>query len=470
MKIITVSVIAVLCLVLPTSMAQTLNDTSSKLDYTSSMFRLAEDHFEQGEYEQAIVLYDEILEVFPGNISTLKMKGVAQSNLGYHKVSMEQFFRILQYQPDDIHALAGMGVGLGYLGEYKESKKYFEKALKINPENIMLQNYNGYIQKVIEKYPYTPTEKPEQLVSKITAKVPSWTENNIQWWLQEYISDSEFISSVQFLMSSDIITVSGALDTDYTNQDLSDIKKDIKGITKEKAFVIVLQYLLENKIIESNIKKQTQKELDDEFSYFKKYVRKIVKNVADEKRFVEFPNPSQDVIKKFLRDYSKWNLEESLKYARTFPDPTFITQGDTIVIQYGIFVNDQPSGLPLDHVETLKESVKFWESQSLTIDEKKARVDFEFTNSKSEANVWVTWVVRNLGEGVLGHANIGKGVVEVALGDYKCDGSFQLYDVQSVEYIMRHELGHTIGLGHVADEDNIMHRAYTPGYAYCLLG
>ena len=44
-------------------------------------------------------------------------------------------------------------------------------------------------------------------------------------------------------------------------------------------------------------------------------------------------------------------------------------------------------------------------------------------------NVWVTWVVRDIGEGVLGHAHLGKGVVEVTLGDYNCDGSFQLYDV-----------------------------------------
>ena len=41
---------------------------------------------------------------------------------------------------------------------------------------------------------------------------------------------------------------------------------------------------------------------------------------------------------------------------------------------------------------------------------------FEITPSKAGANVWVTWVVRNIGEGVLGHAHLGKGVVEVALG------------------------------------------------------
>jgi len=96
-------------------------------------------------------------------------------------------------------------------------------------------------------------------------------------------------------------------------------------------------------------------------------------------------------------------------------------------------------------------------------------VVFSYTNLKSEANVWVTWVVRDLGEGVLGHAHLGKGVVEVALGDYTCDGSFQLYDVPTVNDIMTHELGHSIGFQHSSDSNSIMYSSLKPNYAYCLL-
>jgi predicted Zn-dependent protease len=60
-------------------------------------------------------------------------------------------------------------------------------------------------------------------------------------------------------------------------------------------------------------------------------------------------------------------------------------------------------------------------------------------------------VVGNIREGVLGHADLGKGVVEVTLGDCNCEGSLQLYDVKSVEAIMTHELGHSIGLKHVEE-------------------
>ena len=98
------------------------------------------------------------------------------------------------------------------------------------------------------------------------------------------------------------------------------------------------------------------------------------------------------------------------------------------------------------------------------------KVHFIPTMTKSDANLWVTWVVRDLGEGVLGHANLKKGVVEVALGGYACDGSFQLFDVDTVEKIMTHELGHGIGLKHSQNPNSIMYPTLSETrYAYCLL-
>jgi hypothetical protein len=142
-----------------------------------------------------------------------------------------------------------------------------------------------------------------------------------------------------------------------------------------------------------------------------------------------------------------------------------------------IYINEQPAGLPLDHVSTLENSFIYWEEKEFdTTDGKKAVVRFDKTDLKSEANVWVTWVVRNLGENVLGHATLGKGVVEVAIGSYGCDGSFQLFGVDTVKTIMTHELGHSLGLLHDSDEENkdgipnIMYPSISKtDYAYCLL-
>ena len=230
--------------------------------------------------------------------------------------------------------------------------------------------------------------------------------------------------------------------------------------------------MIENGIIYIEFAESTKKnQQEQEYLLFEKYLREISKNIIEEKRYIEYPNPSEDVIKKFLRDYIKWNFEEEVKNESiNFPDPNYEVINDSYHIQYKVFVNQQPSGLPLDHVSTLENSLKFWENQDITINNKKAKIDFEIIRDKQDANIWITWVVRDLGEGVLGHAHLGKGVVEVALGDYNCDGSFQLYDVSSVERIMTHELGHSIGLPHVVDPENIMFPSMSPNYAYCLLG
>jgi len=111
------------------------------------MFNQAHEHFVNGEYKQAIVIYDEILEIAPNNISTLKMKGIVQSNLEEHNNSLKQFFIVLQHRPNDVISLTGMGVGFGNLGEYHESISYFEKALEAKPNSTVIKNYKEFIEK-----------------------------------------------------------------------------------------------------------------------------------------------------------------------------------------------------------------------------------------------------------------------------------------------------------------------------------
>ena len=146
------------------------------------MFNLAKNHFVDGEYKQAIAIYDEILEIAPNNISTLKMKGIAQSNLDEHSKSLKQFFKVLQHKPNDIISLTGMGVGFGNLGEYQESIAYFEKASIAKPDSIVINNYKDFINNVISKYPYTATEKPEQIKPAQITSIPEWIRPIAKWW------------------------------------------------------------------------------------------------------------------------------------------------------------------------------------------------------------------------------------------------------------------------------------------------
>jgi len=399
-----------------------------------NLYKQANEHFMLGEYHQAIEIYDEILEESPSSKKTLLMKGIALSNLERHKSSILEFYKVNQQDENNITALIGLGVGFGNFGEYKEALKYFEQAYELQPKNHIVINYYEFATKTIGKYPYNEVEKPEIFTLNIPQTIPEWIKNTAGWWADGQIPDEEFLKGIDFLIDNGLLIIN---------------IPDIQALTEEK----------------QKIKDRNEWE-------FSRYLDRIAKEVSQEKRYIEYPNPSNDVIKKFLRDYVKWNYDQQIEIGnQSFPNPEYVLIDDVYHLEYKIYVNEQPTGLPLDHVSTLVNSFKVWEEEEFSAnDGKKVKIHFVTTNTRSDANLWVTWVVRDLGEGVLGHANLGKGVVEVALGGYGCDGNFQLFHVNTVEYIMTHELGHGIGLKHSNDENSIMYPAMkNTQYAYCIL-
>ena len=232
------------------------------------MFNEATALFHNGEYKQAISIYDEILEIAPNNISTLKMKGIAQSNQGEHKKSLEQFFTVLQHRPDDAISLAGMGVGFGYLGEYQEAISYFEKALKERPNSTVIQNYMQFINNVITKYPYTPTEKPKGLDEKSIASIPEWVKPIAKWWSTNDIGDSEFVSALMFMINNKIIEIPPVETQGIVEENIPEWIKNnagwwADGEIDDDAFVQGIQYMIENGLITINVDETTQRTQED---------------------------------------------------------------------------------------------------------------------------------------------------------------------------------------------------------------
>ena len=474
-------------------------------DERGMLFIKALEPFLKGEYEKSIQIFDEILEIYPEDYKSFEMKGVALSNLrlestlamqpqqntaprdpsNLNKSSMLEFYKALEINPNSVLALNGMGLGFGNFGEYSEAETYFKKSLEINPDNKVTQNYLISLENLKKKYSLNvfenPTKKPDFLEKMEENIIPPWIKNNAGWWADGKINDNDFISGIEYLIEKKIISIGTYVSKKNSTDLIPDwIKNNAgwwsSGKIPDQDFLASIEYLIENSIINVNAQTDSelvQKQLERKAWSFEQYIRDIQTDVKNQNRYVENINPSEYVIIKYWKDYHKWNLEQFLNKPDVFPDRKIWIDSETdrYVIEYMIYINEQPAGLPIDHVSTLKNSFNYWEEKEFdTSDGKKAVARFYVTDIRHEANVWVTWVIRDLGEGVLGHANLGKGVVEVAVGSYGCDGSFQLFDVNTVEYVMTHELGHSIGLGHSVNTENIMYPSISYlDYAYCLL-
>ena len=475
------------------------------MDERTKLLAEAQEPFLKGEYEKTIKIYDEILKIYPADSKILEMKGIALSNLrlestlamqpqqnvsprdpsNLNKLSMLEFYKALEINPNSVLALNGMGLGFGNFGEYSEAERYFKKSLEIDPNNQVTQNYLISLEKLEQKYSLdifeNPTKKPAFLQALEERTIPYWIKNNAGWWSDDKISDNDFIAGIEYLIKNKIINLS----SQNINENSSDvipawIKNNAgwwsAGKISDGDFLSGIKYLIENSIIKVNAQTDSelvQKELERKAWNFEQYLKNIQNDIKNQNRYVENINPSEYVIIKYWKDYHKWNLEQFINRPNIFPDRYvwLDPETDRYVIEYKVYINDQPDGLPIDHVSTLENSFSFWEKYTnlSANDGKKVDIRFNTTGIQGEANIWITWVVRNMGEGVLGHATLGKGVIEVAIGGYGCDGSFQLLDVDTVEYVMTHELGHSIGLNHATNPDNIMYNVvpYT-GYAYCL--
>ena len=462
----------------------------------------AEIYFMDGQYTKSINVYDQILETVPDS-EIYTMKGIALHNLRFqstlahqaqeitgkyeltttNKWAMIEFYKALEIDQNDVIALNGMGLGFGSFGEYEEAKRYFKKALKIEPNNIISQNYINYLEKIEKKFPYEPTEKPAFLEKIEENKIPLWIKNNAAWWTQDKISDTDFIQGIEYLVQKKIINPVVSNTVQITNTEGTDIipswvRNNAKwwsaGLISDEEFLSAIGYLIENGLIElENVEnsEMVKREIERTSWNFERYLINLEKKINDEGKYIEYPNPSVEVIKKYVRDYEKYNYSAYLDTNENFPDREVTLIDDVYYVEYLYHVADQPPSLPQDHMSTLQQSLDFWEAQkwSNTADGKAAKVKFTESNTRSGANVWITWVVRNLGENVLGHAQIGKCVVDVSLGGFGCDGSFQLYTVDTVRNVMTHELGHSLGLGHSNNENSVMYPTLKPYFSYCLL-
>ena len=103
----------------------------------------------------------------------------------------------------------------------------------------------------------TENTEPDSLDSVATSKIPDWVRGNAEWRAQGAISDSDFVSGIQYLIKEGIMTIPETA-KGQGGGDSKEIPSWIKnnadwwaqGLITDGDFVKGIQYLVEQGIIE----------------------------------------------------------------------------------------------------------------------------------------------------------------------------------------------------------------------------
>jgi tetratricopeptide (TPR) repeat protein len=104
---------------------------------TSIQILLARSKYDANNYEETLVICDNILKKDGKNVSALWMKGDCLRLLNKFEESIVRYAEVLQLDSKHEKSLAGMGSSLTQIGKLKDALIYLDKAIELDP-NICL--------------------------------------------------------------------------------------------------------------------------------------------------------------------------------------------------------------------------------------------------------------------------------------------------------------------------------------------
>lgn len=94
-------------------------------------------------YDEALALYDKILQDNPGDLISSNSKGIVLSLLGRHDEALAMYEQILRRDPTDNHALSAKGKILIDRGRYLDCIPVYDQLLRHDPDDVNAFFYRG---------------------------------------------------------------------------------------------------------------------------------------------------------------------------------------------------------------------------------------------------------------------------------------------------------------------------------------
>ena len=103
------------------------------------------DFVSQSRFNEAIEVFDQILEIDPNNVKALINRSAVLIEIGQNEKALYDTNRILTIDPNNIKALSNKGTALANIGYSYDAISTFEKAIELDPNNQKLINARNAI-------------------------------------------------------------------------------------------------------------------------------------------------------------------------------------------------------------------------------------------------------------------------------------------------------------------------------------
>ncbi len=149
-------------------------------------------------------------------------------------------------------------------------------------DNSFVTGIQYLIENSILKIPPTRIEASQ---SDVDLKLPAWVKNNAKWWAEESVSESEFITSMQFLVKNGIIKIPEKKAVLNIEQPMLSAKTTVSGdslVFHKDPLVLFLIYTTHNPSCTPSEVKMMEKyeKITEEFMGVQNVGRKVVINEA----------------------------------------------------------------------------------------------------------------------------------------------------------------------------------------------
>jgi len=102
------------------------------LELLEELLEEADDLFDEENYHESIIYYDQVLAIDSSDIDALNGKALALDTIGKHEEAITYYDAVLAIGSSDIEALNGKALALYNLGKHEEAITYFDAVLVID--------------------------------------------------------------------------------------------------------------------------------------------------------------------------------------------------------------------------------------------------------------------------------------------------------------------------------------------------